>query len=137
MIITLLRFIYLTSPIYVGIEFKTLSKQEKQRRSEKVNSSWRVNDDQRRVWGELRQRAPEITRLQLATANWRWAKKSSTRHGEQLYSRGTLGQPKIPRADVAQTHWWRNINSPWRMELLARRVNADQTSYKSPLDQSF
>ena len=115
----------------------TKQRRKTKKRNTKAYSPWRVIGEGRRVRGELRQRAPEITRLQLATANWRRTKKSSTRHGEQLHSRGLLGWPKLPRADVAQTHSWRNINSPWWMELLARWVNADQTSYKSPLDQFF
>jgi len=41
--------------------------------------------------------------------------KTRVRHDEQIYSRGELRRPKLLRADVAQTHWWRNLNSPWRM----------------------
>jgi len=44
----LLRFIYLTLPIYAGSELKT---EEKQRRSTKVNSPWQVKGDQWRVRG--------------------------------------------------------------------------------------
>jgi len=86
------------------------------------------------VKGEQFQRAPEITRLQLGTTSWRRARRSRVRHGEQYYLRGELGRLKLLRADVAQTHWWRNLNSPWRMKSLARRVDADQKIYKSPLD---
>jgi len=71
----LLRFIYLTLLIYAGNELKTLSKEEKQRRSTKVNSLWRVKGDQWRVKGESkasnRQRAPEITRPQHEMARRR------------------------------------------------------------------
>jgi len=31
---------------------------------------------------------------------------------------------------VAQTQWGRNLNSPWRAEELARRVDADGKAYK-------
>jgi len=47
-IIALLRFIYLTLPNCAGIELKTLNKEEKQRKSTKANSPWRVKGDQRR-----------------------------------------------------------------------------------------
>ena len=69
MIIALLRFIYLTLPNCAGIKLKTLSKEEKQRKNTKAYSPWRVISEERRVRGELRQKVPEITRLQLATAN--------------------------------------------------------------------
>jgi len=38
-----------------GIELKTLSKEEKQRKSTKAYSPWRVIGEERRVRGELRQ----------------------------------------------------------------------------------
>ena len=71
MIIALLRFIYLTSLIYAGVELKTLSKEEKQRGSAKVNSPWRVNDDQMRVRGEQETESLETTRTQHAKASRR------------------------------------------------------------------
>ena len=37
---------------------------------------------------------------------------------------------KLPIDDVAQTHWRRNINSPWRVKELAKRVDADWKFYK-------
>jgi len=37
---------------------------------------------------------------------------------------------KTPHDDVAQTHWGRNLNSPWRAEELAGRVDADGKAYK-------
>ena len=37
---------------------------------------------------------------------------------------------KTPHDDVAQTQWGRNLNSPWRAEELARRVDADEKAYK-------
>jgi len=37
---------------------------------------------------------------------------------------------KTPQDDVAQTQWGRNLNSPWRAEELARRVDADGKAYK-------
>jgi len=76
------------------------------------------------------QRAPFSTRPQLAKANGRRA----TRNGEWIYSRGELGRPKLLKSDMAKTHWWRNLNSPRQMKLFARRVDADQKIYKSPLD---
>jgi hypothetical protein len=87
-IISLLRFIYLTSPICAGIELKTLSKEEKQRRSAKVNSPWRVGDDQRRVRGEQETESLETTRTQHATASRKrvhseWRVKTSFK-GEQV-----------------------------------------------------
>jgi len=51
----LLRFIYLTLPNCAGIKLKTLSKEEKQRKSTKVYLPWRVIGEERRVRGELRQ----------------------------------------------------------------------------------
>jgi len=63
---TLLRFIWLTLPICAGTEPKTWSKEEKQRRSTKSNSPWRVKDSQRRVRGEQVTTSTEITRTQLA-----------------------------------------------------------------------
>jgi len=53
-IITLLRLIYLTLPNCAGIELKTLSKEEKQRKNTKAYSPWRVIGEGRRVRGELR-----------------------------------------------------------------------------------
>jgi len=156
---TLLRFICLTLPICAGIEFKTLSKEEKQRRSTKANSPWWVKGDQWRVKGE---QVPESTRnhspstrkgekeaSELAMASEKRAPKASNSRehqfshalnsqwrmeGDWIYSRGELGRLKLLRGDVAQTHWWRNLNLPRRMKLLARRVDADQNFYKSPLD---
>jgi len=37
---------------------------------------------------------------------------------------------QTPQDDVAQTQWRRNLNSPWRAEELARRVDADGKAYK-------
>jgi len=31
-----------------------------------------------------------------------------------------------PQADVAENHWGRKLNSPWRANLLARRVETGQ-----------
>jgi len=35
---------------------------------------------------------------------------------------------------VAETHWGRKINSPWRTHLLARRVESEK-KYKRPFKQ--
>jgi len=51
----LLRFTYLTLLNCARIELKTLSKEEKQRKSTKAYSPWRVIGEERRVRGELRQ----------------------------------------------------------------------------------
>ena len=74
------------------------------------------------------QRALVFTRPQLAMANQR----RTTRNGEWIYSRGELGRLKLLRGDMSQTHWWRNLHSPWRMMLLAGRVDADQKSLYKP-----
>lgn len=82
MIITLLRFIYLTLPICAGIELKTLSKEEKQRNSAKVNSTWRVEGVQRRA--QVREHK-DLTRIQHATASRRRA--DSQRRVKELQRR--------------------------------------------------
>jgi len=47
------------------------------------------------------------------------------RHGEHIYSGGELRRLPL-RADVAETHWRRKLNSPWRANLPARRVETEQ-----------
>jgi len=52
----LLHFIYLTLPNNcVGIELKTMSKEEKQRKNIEAYPPWRVIGEDRRVRDELRQ----------------------------------------------------------------------------------
>ena len=118
MIITLLRFIYLTSPIYAGIEFKTLSKEEKQRRSAKVNSPWRVNDDQRRVRGEQETESPETTRTQHAKASKRRVNSQWRVKGEQVPESTSFHTPSTRKGE------WTASNTQWRVHLLTRRVRA-------------
>lgn len=90
MINTLLRLICLTLPICAGIELKTLTKEEKQRRSTKANSPWQVNGGQRRVKGE---QVPEITRNH----------SHSTRNGEQEASEiATASERRAPTAGKFQ-----------------------------------
>jgi len=90
---TLLPFICLISPICAGIGFKTLSKEEKQRRSTKANSPWRVKGDQRRVRGEqvpenARKHSPSIHKgekeaSELAMASESRARKASNSREHQ------------------------------------------------------
>ena len=54
------------------------------------------------------------------------------RHGEHIYSGGELRRLSL-RADVAETHWGRKLNSPWRVNLLARRVETGQANIKGHL----
>jgi len=94
-------FIILLYPIVQELSVKTPSKEEKQRKSAKVNSQWRAE-------GEQFQRAPFLTRPQLAMTNgrrvnsqWRvkdeWMARSSgeqrsrVRHGEQSTREASYG----------------------------------------------
>jgi len=97
-IIALLCFIYLTSPIYAGIELKTLSKEEKQRGSAKVNSPWRVNDDQRRARDRKSRNYSHSTRKgeqeasELAMASERQASKASKFQRAPIFTRPQLAK---------------------------------------------
>jgi len=64
--------------------------------------------------GELRQKV-EVTRLQLAMAS-----SKSKKRQEGIVTR-------LPCAmAMAETHWGRKLNSPWRAHLLARRVESEK-----------
>jgi len=83
------------------------------------NSEWKAGTSQR---------APEATRHQLATTSGR----RQILPWQTIYSWGELRRPKLLKVDVAETHWWRNLNSPWRMHVLARRVQSEHELNKSP-----
>jgi len=158
---TLLRFICLTLPICAGIEPKTWSKEEKQRRSTKVNLPWRVKDGQRRVRGEQVTESTEITRTQLAKGepkasnSPRRAPKASkfkehqkslalnspkanqrraTRNGEWICSRGELG--RLNPSEVAWHKPTGEVTSTCRGEWMYSRGELMQIRkvYISPLD---
>jgi len=105
---TLLRFICLTLPICAGIGFKTLSKEEKQRRSTKANSPWRVKGDQRRVRGEqvlesTRNHSPSTRKgekeaSELAMASERRAPKASNSREHQFFTCPQLAMANGRRA---------------------------------------
>jgi len=85
---TILRFISLTLPICAGIKPKTWSKEEKQRRSTKVNSPWRVKGGERRVRDE---QVTESTRNQSPSTRHRRTK------GEQLTTASGRQAPKASK----------------------------------------
>jgi len=99
-IITLLRFIYLTIPFCAGTDLKTLNKKEKQEKSTK-----RQKD--------------EVTRLQLAMAS-----SKSKQRQEDIFTRPQLAMASDQRANRGKIIVLHALNSPWRVHLLARRVRA-------------
>ena len=74
---------------------------------------------------------------------------SPTRHGEQkkqeigrstyllamasIFTREASEGGLTPQADVAENHQGRKLNSPWRINLLARRVETGQANIKGHL----
>ena len=91
----------------------------------------KASNSQRRIEGELQRRAiPGSTKSYSPST----CQRRATRNGKWLCSRGELGRLNLLRADVSQTQWWSNHNSPWRVDLLARRAKAEQKSLYKPTD---
>jgi len=107
-IITFLRFIYLTLPFCAGTDLKTLNKEEKQEKK----STKRQKD--------------EVTRLQLAMAS-----SKSKQRQEGIFTRPQLAMASDQRANRGRSivlhalnSPWRVNHSPWRVHLLERRARA-------------
>ena len=95
MIVTLLRFIYLTLPFCAGTDLKTLNKEEKQEKSTK-----RQKDG--------------VTRLQLAMA----ISKSKQRQ-EGIFTHPQLAMTSDQRASRGRSIVLHALTSPWRVNQLS------------------
>ena len=100
----LLRFSHLTLPIYAGIECPNIKQVQKQQIWAKASSPWRAKGE---LNGEDFQRAPGHFATEMAMAR-NFARRSS---GE---AKGEERRFDLIFGDVAESHWWRKLSSPWR-----------------------
>jgi len=133
-IIALLRFYYLTLSNCAGIECEDTKQRRKTKK--KCKSQLAMASRRRAIPESTISHSPptcndEWKASKLAMASERWVDGEEFWRAEvqsspwwTIYSRGELRWLKLLRGDVAETHWWRNIKSPWRMLLLARRVQS-------------